>query len=221
MESMFTRVRNAAHNRGQHFFTALGALTVAMLLAASGPAAAAVLAKTDSTWKITPTDPGATPWNTNPAFDDSAWQDATVLAAPTPPSVANPIWSSTGQYGNETVVWARRVFTMTGTPSSALLSYGCDDDCSIWVNGVQVVNDNNGMANGGTVDVLAQLQEGTNLVAFIANDNTNFGLNHGASVQIDADLPEPVPAMNTWTLALSAALLLAAAGFARRRRTAL
>lgn len=216
-EGAVATVRNCA----QQPLVALGAVAIAMLLSVSNTAFAAVVAKTDASWKITPADPGPTPWNSDQAFNDASWQNATVLSSPSPPIFATSIWSNTGQFGNETVVWARHIFTISGAPTSAVLSYGCDDDCTIWVNGVQVINDQTGEASGGETDVLAQLHEGSNLVAFVASDNTNFGLNHGAWVQINAALPAPVPAVNIWTLVSSAGLLAAAALYALRRRIAL
>ena len=203
----------------------LAAVAAALLFVMSGPAAAAVLTATDSSWKVTPSDPGAVPWNTDLAFNDSGWQNATVLYSNSAPNVSSAIWSSGGQYSStELVLWARHTFTLSESMSSALLTYGCDDDCTIWVNGVQVVNDNNGGANGGSADILAQLQQGSNLIAFTASDNVFYGFNHAAWVQVDGevlvgDATAAVPAMGPWTLALLAGLLVAVAGIGYRQRT--
>jgi len=205
----------------------LAAVAVILLFATSDPASAAVLTKTDASWKVTPTNPGAVPWNTDPAFNDSGWQNATVLGSAGAPYAASTIWSSGGANGNEPLLWGRHTFTVSGALTSAVLTYGCDDDCTIWVNGVQVVNDNNGLATGGTADVLAQLQQGSNLIAFSASDNVSFGLQHAAWIQVDGEgqvsapppgSPAAIPTMGAWTLALLAGLLAALAGFGYRQR---
>jgi hypothetical protein len=201
----------------------LTAAVALIVLAVSGPVSAAVLTATGTSWKITPSNPGAVPWNTDPAFNDSGWQNATETSQqPTPPTVARAIWSSGGQFANEPVVWARHNFSVSGPLSSAELTYGCDDDCTIWVNGVQVVLDNNGAANGGSADVLAQLQQGNNLIAFTASDNVSFGLNHLAWIQIDGVLlssgSTPVPTLSEWAL-LGLVLSLGIYGLVRLRRT--
>jgi hypothetical protein len=205
---------------------AFASAVAVLLLAVANPATAAVLTATGTNWKITPSDPGGVPWNTDPAFNDSGWQNATETSTqPAPPTVARAIWSSGGQFGNEPVVWARHTFSISGTLTSAELTYGCDDDCTIWLNGVQVVLDNNGTANGGSVDVLAQLQQGSNLIAFTANDNVSFGLNHLAWIQIDGELvasgagsgTEAIPTLSEWAL-LMLALLVGGYGMVRIRR---
>lgn len=73
---------------------------------ASSQTWAAVLASSNATWKVIPSNPGAVPWNTDPAFNDSGWQNATVLGD-VDSYVADTIWSSGGQFGNEPLVWVQ------------------------------------------------------------------------------------------------------------------
>ena len=176
-------------------------LLVAFLLALSGNAVAVPVLQTDATWRVTPTDPGGN-WNTDPGFDDSGWQNATVLydagTATGDPAFtgAKGIWSAGGQFSTtETQVWIRKVFDLPGPLSSASLTVGCDDDCAVWVNGTQVINDTNGFANNNVVaDLLPFLNLGSNLIAYTATDNFRvFGFNHSTWAQLDAVLTVPEP----------------------------
>jgi hypothetical protein len=193
-----------------------------MLLAFAGPAGATVITQSNATWKVTPTDPGAVSWNTSAAFDDSAWQNATVLydagvVIPDPAYVgAKGIWSSSGQFSKEYQVWIRHTFSLGGPLTNALLTVGCDDDCTVWVNGTQVINDTNTFANNNFANVLPYLTAGTNLIALTVTDNyVQYGDNHSTWVQLDGTfasraIPEP------GTLALLATGV-AGLGFYRRR----
>jgi hypothetical protein len=194
---------------------ATAATVTAFFLCLACLASATPLVYTNAAWRVTPTDPGAVPWNSSPAFDDSAWQTATVLADVGPPWSAQVIWSAGGQFSTtETQIWARQTFSLAGIPTSALLTVGCDDDCDVWVNGVQVVSDHNGFANNSSADILAYLTPGINLVALTVSDNfVVFGYNHGTWLQIDAQFAAPEPA----TLALLG-ISLAGLGFSRRRK---
>lgn len=198
----------------------------AILLVGPGAATAAPLLQSDPTWKVTPDNSlASTGWNNSLGFDDSAWQSATVLydvgAVTSDPTFdgTKGIWSSGGQFSTtETQIWIRRVFTLADPPSVASLIVGCDDDCTVYVNGSEVINDTNGSANNNTVaDMLPFLNVGTNLIAYTATDNYPvWGYNHSTWLQLDGRLqstsvPEPA------TIALLG-IGLAGLGFSGRRR---
>ncbi len=193
-----------------------------------GTAAAVPIVQTNSSWKITPDSPSGTSWYSNAAFDDSGWQDATVLydygAVVGDPAFNGTkiIWSSEGQFSNtETQVWIRYPFSLGMLPSSASLFVGCDDDCAVWVNGNQVINDANGFANNTVIEnssLLPFLNVGQNLIAYTALDNFPvFGFNHSTALQLDGTfastaVPEPS------ALVLTATGLLGLIGMEMRRR---
>lgn len=204
--------------------SALAATIAGLLFLISGAASAAVITQSDATWKVTPANPGAVPWNSSTAFDDSGWQNATVPydvgAVTLNPAYAGTkgIWSAGGQFSTtEVQVWARHTFSLPGALSSAQLTVGCDDDCQVWVNGMLVINDQNGSANNSGADILALLTPGTNLIALTATDNWPvWGFNHSTWVQLDGtvastSVPEPS------ALALLALALGLGATFRRRK----
>ena len=172
------------------------------LAGVSASATAALLLQTDATWLVTPSNPAPSDWNSNLSFDDSSWQNATILydvgAVTGDPSFSGTkgIWSSGGQFStSETQVWIRKEFTL-GALSAASLIVGCDDDCTVYVNGTQVINDTNGVANNNTVaNLLPYLNVGSNLIAYTATDNyLVWGYNHSTWLQLDgqrASVPEP------------------------------
>lgn len=173
-----------------------------LMLAQTGTADAVPILQSNSSWKVTATGPVGD-WNTAPGFDDSAWQNATelydvglVIGDPAFDGTKG-IWSAGGQFSTtETQTWIRKTFSLAGSLSFASLIVGCDDDCSIWVNGTQVINDTNGFANNNTVtDLLPYLNVGSNLIAYTVTDNFPvWGYNHSTWLQLDgefASVPEP------------------------------
>ena len=177
---------------------AAAALCVGMLGMAT-PSSATILAATGASWKVTAASPAAADWNSNAAFDDSAWQSATVLynvGDYVPGYVAQGIWSSGGQYSTtETQMWARTVFNLAMLPVDAFVNNGFDDDGDLFINGVQVVSDHNGYANNSFANITSYLVTGDNVIAFTTTDNYPvWGYNHSAWAQVEArfaTVPEP------------------------------
>jgi hypothetical protein len=181
---------------------AIRALCAAVLAgSAAAPAMAGdTLVATDTAWRVTALGPGVG-WETSTSFNDASWQSAIAVYEVSPylgPDYAGTqaIWTQAGQYSTtDTTIWGRMVVNL-GTPlQSATLEYGIDDDGDIFVNGVLVVSDHNGMANGGLVDITSYLTAGANVIAFTATDNyAVWGYNHAAWIRIEgtvAAVPEP------------------------------
>lgn len=167
-----------------------------LVLWVASAAGAAPIVVSDSSWKVTGTDPATANAFSDLSYDDSAWENATILydVAPIIPSIsAHGIWTSAGQYSTtETTIWGRKVFNLGSVPGSAVLTVGIDDDGDYYVNGVQVVSDHNGYANNTVVDVTPFLHAGDNLIAFTASDNfVDWGYNHSTWAELDSAVPEP------------------------------
>lgn len=191
---------------------------------AAAPASAVTLLRSDATWSVTPSAP-AVAWNTAPVFDVSTWQAATALYNVAdylgPSYTAQAIWTSGGQFSTtETTIWARRVFQLASLPVSASLVAGFDDDADVWVNGVLVISDHNGIANNVAVpDLLPYLTVGANLIAFTVSDNFGvYGYNHAAWLQIDGQVAAVTAVPEPTTTALMLAGLAATAFSVRRRK---
>ena len=171
-----------------------------LLTAICAPVAADTLVVTNAAWRVTAAAP-TSGWSTSASFDDTAWQSATALYSVDqylgPAYVGTKgIWTQAGQFSStETTIWGRTVLNLASVPQSATLEYGIDDDGDIIVNGTRVVSDQNGIANGGLVDIGAYLVAGANVIAFTATDNfAVYGYNHAAWIQVEgitAAVPEP------------------------------
>jgi hypothetical protein len=181
--------------------TALRAAALCLgLLGVATSSSATVLISTGASWKVTAAAPVAADWNSNAAFDDSAWESATVLynvADYLPGYLAKGIWSSGGQYStSETQMWARGIFNLATLPLDAFVNNGFDDDGDLFINGVQVVSDHNGYANNSFANITSYLVAGDNVIAFAVTDNYPvWGYNHSAWAQVDARfaaVPEPM-----------------------------
>jgi len=178
------------------------AIVVGLLLTQSGIATAAPILQSNSSWKVTPTDPTGSAWYTNYGFDDSSWQNATELydagvALGDPTYLgAKGIWSSGGLYSTtETQVWIRKTFTLADPLSYASLRADCDDDCKVWVNGTMVINDTDTHATINMANVLPYLNVGSNLIALTVTDNyLTYGYQHSTWLHLDGEfrsVPEP------------------------------
>jgi hypothetical protein len=197
----FTLLTNSAVSSGAKAMIRSAVLFLGLLGVATS-SSATVLTATDSSWKVTASAPGASDWNSNVAFGDSAWQSATVLynvSDYVPGYVAKGIWSSGGQFSTvETQVWARGIFNLGTLPLAAWLDSAFDDDGDIYVNGAHVVSNHDGVAGWASIslDLTPYLVVGNNLIAFTATDNYRvYGYNHSAWAQVDAtfaQVPEPM-----------------------------
>lgn len=131
-------------------------------------------------------------WNSSPMFDDSnaaGWSNAIEVVHPNPPFLR--YWFDGTEQVGSSPVYFRKEFQIEGDPISGLLSFTVDDDAQIYVNGVQVVNDSNGLAttvNG--LNVLPYLTSGLNLIAVKAQDQQG-GQGFAGNLQLVSNVPEP------------------------------
>jgi hypothetical protein len=184
-----------ADQAGDATFLPAPTVTVLFTVFDHNDAAAGQLALlgTDSSWRVTPVDPGMTGWNTNVGFNDSAWQMASTFGGLLPilgrPFFAQQVWSSGGPNSTtETVAWFRRVLSLAQVPTQAWMDMGVDDDVDLFINGVEVRNDTNGVANNMSLDLVPYLIPGNNLFAFVVRDNIAHGFQHGAWFQVRSNV---------------------------------
>lgn len=131
-------------------------------------------------------------WNWSLAFDDSnsaGWSNAIEVVHPNPPLLR--YWFDGTETVGSSPVYFRKEFEIEGDPISGMLSFTIDDDAQIYVNGVQVFNDSNGLAttvNG--LNVLPYLNSGLNLIAVKAQDQQG-GQGFAGNLQLVSNVPEP------------------------------
>lgn len=194
-------IRSLIRKYGREHVTVFVLILLISLPGLSGTAGATVLLRSDATWKVTPDSSLVTSgWNNDAGFDDSAWQTATVLydvGVVTSDSNflgTKGLWDSSGQFSSEIQAWFRNTFTLPAL-SMASLIVACDDDCTVFVNGTQVINDTSLDANNNIVaDLLPYLNVGTNLIAYTLTDNKYYGDNHSTWLQLDGIRAVPEPA---------------------------
>ena len=203
-----------------------GAAVLVVLSTLTHPAAAAVV-NTSSSWlSIQPdTDQSGQPivnvgltfeannagWNTNPNFDDSTWVNSVYEGT----NVLDYIWGSDPE---DSPVYFRYLFALDQNPSSASLEWGVDDDAQIYINGQLVVNDQDGVATGGTVDVSSWVFSGVNLVAVKAHDSFGLGEAFGARLTAEGANLTPVPVPAAALLFATALGLFGGIGVGRQRQ---
>jgi hypothetical protein len=188
---------------------------------ASTDIAVAQTVNTDASWLATNALPAAG-WNTDPSFDTTGWVNASVNI-PACSFGADCIWYD-GQFSATQFAWLRKTFTVANPVSSAILVGGIDDDCDIYVNGTQVLNDHNGVSGGwGPIDVTPYMVQGVNLIAVAGADNFAFGQNHDFIANLTI-VQSPVanvavPTLSTWMAALLGLLLASSAVLLMRRNS--
>ncbi len=131
-------------------------------------------------------------WNSALMFDDSnsaGWSNAIEVVHPNPPFLR--YWFDGTETVGSSPVYFRKEFEIEGDPISGLFSFTVDDDAQIYVNGVQVVNDSNGLATTVSgLDVLPYLTTGLNLIAVKAQDQQG-GQGFAGNLQLVSNVPEP------------------------------
>jgi hypothetical protein len=164
-------------------------------------------------------------WNTSITFDDS---DVAGWHTPVPRDVSrygsiaiNHIWADDPQGSGDTPAYVRKVFTLDFEPTSAsfggdlggLLDSVIDDDVQIYINGVLVLDDRDGVSGAiPFTNVTAHLLLGENLIAVKAHDS--FGADEHFSLRLEI-VPVPEPS----SVLLVALGLAALSGRPVRRRT--
>ena len=173
---------------------------------ASTATATPLVVNTDSSWLVTNALPGAG-WNTDPSFNTAGWINAHIVTDPvSPPDPcflgASCIWYD-GQTSSTQFIWLRKTFTISDPFSLAYLSGGFDDDGDIYVNGVLVFSDHNGIAEGALsdpanpLDLTQFLVPGVNLIAVAASDDFANSQNHLFVARVTVESPQtavPEPA---------------------------
>lgn len=144
-----------------------------------------------------------TGWNSSASYNDAGW--AAYAGG----------WAG---LAGATPFYAREVFNIAGTVTSASFTIGVDDDSMVWVNGtiVPALNDQS-MGNNGTHtgNIASYLHSGNNVIAFKAHNSAGGGYAvYGLTGYVNYDAaPTPEPGMGL-LLGIAAAGLLAS----RRRQ---
>jgi hypothetical protein len=124
-------------------------------------------------------------WNTSLTFDDSdaaGWKSC--INNREPPY----IWVDGPYINGSSPSYYRKVFELSGTPTSGMLSFGVDDDAIIYINGQLAVSDTDGFSTDSSgIDVTPLLVAGTNLIAVKAHDSC--GYQESLKVTLDVDVP--------------------------------
>jgi hypothetical protein len=173
--------------------------------------------ETDDTWKMTSITPN-TGWNTSINYDDSNWGNARFdgVTYTFPDGMSwHGIWSDPWVATN----WFRKTFVIPGTPISAFLDFGDDDDADVFINGIQVINDHNGRADDYLVtrlDITSLLETDQNLIAVNGTDVVQRLARIMGGMTITYNVPEPA---SLALLGSSAAALLISRHVRKWRQT--
>lgn len=151
-----------------------------------------VLLKTDATWRtINGTATISTNWNSAVVFDDSDEADWTnSFKSPQGDRIWNTSNVSADSPANPRF---RHVFSVYGTITNCVGHFYFDDNATVWINGVQVLDDTGGGASTFDNVVLdpALFHTGDNLIA-VWGHNT-IGPYNNIEVDITFDIVAPTP----------------------------
>lgn len=135
--------------------------------AGSDAGAVEIVVATGTDWLATGTEPPSG-WTT---LGFNAQWPAAQINSPASATLSYPgIWDSNTLTTGSPQVWYRRVFSLPGDVESAVLDLVCNDDMTVYVNGVQVLADHDGISTGAHLDVTAALEPGPNLIAATCRD---------------------------------------------------
>ena len=171
------------------------ALVIAFVAVSAAMAHASTLVVlSDSSWLAKNSLPGAG-WNTTTGFNtaaDGGWVSASVNGTDCS-GLQDCIWYD-GTFSTTEQAYFRKTFVLDGPAVSGSLIGGIDDDGIIWINGVEVYNVFNGLAQQfGPIDLTSYLVAGENLIAVFADDNLFYGNQHTLHAQITADTASTIP----------------------------
>jgi hypothetical protein len=146
-------------------------------------------------------------WNTSLTYDHSdaaGWVNAVYNGQYGVGDAA--IWvNETGLYGL-TPAYFRKIFTLDGIPTQALLDVTRDDDIQLYINGQLALNDTDGGDNTTLdINVTSFLVPGQNLIAAKAHDS--YGAYEQFSAVLDVTFT-PVPEPSTIVTALAGLLVV-------------
>jgi hypothetical protein len=169
--------------------------------AASTATADPLTINTDSSWLATNVQPAAA-WSSDLLFNTAGWTNAFIVnSVNSPPDPcflgASCIWYD-NQNSSTQFIWLRKTFTIPDPFSVATLVGGFDDDGDIYVNGILVYSDHNGIAEGALSNpnnplfLTQYLHLGDNLIAVAAQDNFAHGQNHLFVAHVEITSPQAV-----------------------------